>query len=103
MKYIKNGIVLGNNNPVLDGLFIKNGWIPVIDNVVENKAVEVAEETAKNSQDENVSEVIPTYKKGDFTTMSKVEIIELAEDLGYTITATKKADMIEEFLAQQNK
>lgn len=101
MKYIKNGIVLGNNNPVLDGLFIKNGWIPVIDNVVENKAVEVAEETVEDSQD--IEHKAPTiYKKGDFMTMSKEKIVELAESLGYTITATKKADMIEEFLAQQN-
>jgi hypothetical protein len=98
VKYIKSGIVLGNSNPVLDGLFIKNGWIPVI----ENKTVEVAEETVEDSQKDIVSESPTIYKKGDFTTMSKEKIVELAESLGYTITATKKADMIEEFLAQQN-
>lgn len=33
--------------------------------------------------------------------MTIAEIKSLAADLGYTITATKKADIIEEFLAQQ--
>lgn len=101
MKYIKDGVVLGNNNPVLDELFIKNGWLPVLVQPEENKTVEVAEETVEDSQD--IEHKTPTiYKKGDFMTMSKEKIVELAESLGYTITATKKADMIEEFLAQQN-
>lgn len=33
--------------------------------------------------------------------MTVTEIRALAESLGYSITATKKADIIEEFLAQQ--
>lgn len=33
--------------------------------------------------------------------MTITEIKALAESLGYSITATKKADIIEEFLAQQ--
>jgi hypothetical protein len=33
--------------------------------------------------------------------MTIAQIEALAEELGYTITATLKADIIEEFLAQQ--
>lgn len=33
--------------------------------------------------------------------MTISEIKSLADELGYTITATKKADIITEFLAQQ--
>jgi len=33
--------------------------------------------------------------------MTIAEIKALAEELGYTITATKKADIIEEFITQQ--
>ena len=33
--------------------------------------------------------------------MTIAEIKALADELGYTITATKKADIITEFLAQQ--
>lgn len=33
--------------------------------------------------------------------MTIAEIKALAEELGYTITATKKADIIAEFIAQQ--
>lgn len=33
--------------------------------------------------------------------MTVTEIRALAESLGYSITATKKADIIEEFLTQQ--
>jgi hypothetical protein len=34
--------------------------------------------------------------------MTVVNIKSLASELGYSITATKKADIIEEFLAQQS-
>lgn len=33
--------------------------------------------------------------------MTISQIKEMADSLGYTITATKKSDVIEEFLAQQ--
>jgi hypothetical protein len=33
--------------------------------------------------------------------MTIAEIKALASDLGYTLTATKKVDIIEEFLSQQ--
>ena len=35
--------------------------------------------------------------------MTISEIKALADELGYTITATKKADIITEFLAQQEE
>lgn len=111
MLFVKNGIEIGVDNPVCYSLFIRQGWKPVeSDNLsqvteqpiekepIKNEAVEVAEETAENSQEE-----IKIYKKGHFNTMSVEKIKELAESLGYTITATKKADIVEEFLAQQNK
>lgn len=129
MRFRKGSLVIENNNPVCDSLYLRQGWVPVedasvvieesvitetsvsltaeqaqvIDEQTEDKTVEVAEETVENSQKDSVDEAPIAYKKGDFTTLSKDKIVELAESLGYTITATKKADMIEEFLAQQNK
>lgn len=129
MRFRKGSLVIENNNPVCDSLYLRQGWVPVedapvvieesvitetsisltaeqaqvIDEQTEDKTVEVAEETVENSQKDSVDETPIAYKKGDFTTLSKDKIVELAESLGYTITATKKADMIEEFLAQQNK
>ena len=42
-----------------------------------------------------------TYSEEDLNNMTIAQIKELASDLGYTITATKKADIIAEFLEQQ--
>lgn len=111
MLFAKNGIKIGVENPVCYDLFIRQGWKPVEGKVelpetetpineepIKDEAVEVAEETVKDSQDE-----VKIYKKGHFNTMSVEKIKELAKELGYTITATKKADIVEEFLAQQNK
>lgn len=129
MRFRKGSLVIENNNPVCDSLYLRQGWVPVedapvvieesvitetsvsltaeqaqvIDEQTKDKTVEVAEETVENSQKDSVDETPIAYKKGDFITLSKGKIVELAESLGYTITATKKADMIEEFLAQQNK
>lgn len=41
------------------------------------------------------------YTSEDLEGMTILEIRTLAEDLGYTITAPKKADIIAEFLEQQ--
>ena len=41
------------------------------------------------------------YDAEALESMTIAEIKALAEELGYTITATKKADIIAEFLAQQ--
>lgn len=41
------------------------------------------------------------YGKNDLTAMTIKQIKETAEDSGIEITATKKADIIDEFLAQQ--
>ncbi len=41
------------------------------------------------------------YAAEDLNTMTIAEIKSLADELGYSITATKKADIITEFLAQQ--
>ena len=41
------------------------------------------------------------YTASDLESMTIAEIKALAGDLGYTLTETKKADIIEEFLAQQ--
>jgi len=99
MLFIKDGIKIGVNNPVCFDLFRKQGWKPV------DEVIQVTEETVKDNHDVKNGNGIdkPTYKKNDFTTWSKEKILEVAKSLGYTITATKKADMIEEFLAQQNK
>lgn len=42
-----------------------------------------------------------TYTEDDLNAMTIAQIKELAESLGYTITASKKADIIAEFLNQQ--
>jgi hypothetical protein len=101
MKFAKGDLIMENNNPVCDSLFIAKGWVPVVEESTENKAVEVTEETIDNGQDEGGDNVTGVHKKINFTTMSKEKIVELAESFGYKITATKKADMITEFLTQQ--
>lgn len=100
-----------NNNPVCDSLFLKRGWTPVIDEPI-TETVEVVSEITTDGvfiDDGNSNPTVnqipletpKIYKSGDFTTWSKDKIIELATTLGYTITATKKVDIIEEFLTQQ--
>lgn len=42
-----------------------------------------------------------SYTADDLNTMTIAEIKALAADLGYTVTQTKKADIITEFLKQQ--
>lgn len=41
------------------------------------------------------------YEQASLESMTIASIKTLAEELGYTITATKKADIITEFLQQQ--
>ena len=41
------------------------------------------------------------YSADQLNAMTVAQIKALAEELGYTITATKKADIIEEFMSQQ--
>ncbi len=41
------------------------------------------------------------YTASELESMTITEIKALADELGYSITAAKKADIIEEFLAQQ--
>lgn len=111
MLFAKNGIKIGVDNPVCYDLFIRQGWKPVECKIElletktpiekepnEDEVIKVTEETVDDNQEE-----VKTYKKGHFNTMSVDKIKELAKELGYTITATKKADIVEEFLAQQNK
>lgn len=43
-----------------------------------------------------------TYTQEELEDMTIAQIEALAEELGYTITKTLKADIIDEFLAQQN-
>jgi len=100
MLFIKNGLEVEVDNPVCYDLFVRQGWTPVKSNKVSietDETVKVAEETVEDNQEE-----IKVYKKGHFNTMSVEKIKELAKELGYSITATKKADVIEEFLQQQN-
>lgn len=42
-----------------------------------------------------------SYTADDLNAMTIAEIKTLAADLGYTVTQTKKADIITEFLGQQ--
>ena len=102
MKFAKGELIMEISNPVCESLFLKQGWTPIINESTEDKTVEVTEETDDNGQDESGVNATGVHKKINFTTMSKEKIIELAESCGYKITATKKADMIVEFLAQQN-
>ena len=44
-----------------------------------------------------------TYSEETLKNMTIAEIKEIADERGYTITKTIKADIIEEFLQQQNK
>lgn len=91
-------MIIENNNPVCDSLYLKQGWVPFIDEPETIEVVQTTEEV-KDEQPDNIE--IKLYKKGDFTTLSIEKIKELAESHGYTINATKKADIIEEFLSHQ--
>lgn len=50
---------------------------------------------------ENTTGSGDSYTEEDLTAMTIAQIKALAEEKGYTITATRKADIIAEFLAQQ--
>ena len=43
------------------------------------------------------------YTESELSSMTVAEIKALASELGYSITETKKADIIMEFLAQQGE
>lgn len=43
------------------------------------------------------------YSAGDLSSLTVAQIKSLAASLGYSITDTKKADIIAEFLAQQGE
>lgn len=99
-------------NPAFERIYLRQGWTPVVEEITpltaeeasivdeptENETVEVPEETDEDSQVK-----AKVYKKGHFNTMSVDKIKELAESLGYVITAEKKAEIVDEFLAQQNQ
>ena len=61
-------------------------------------SLDETDETEDTSSDESV-----TYTEDELTAMTIAQIKALAEELGYTITATKKADVIAEFLEQQGE
>ena len=42
-----------------------------------------------------------TYTQEDLEALTIAQIKALAEEMGYTITATRKAEIIAQFLAQQ--
>lgn len=50
---------------------------------------------------ESPGTVSTSYTADDLNAMTIAEIKALAADLGYTVTQTKKADIIAEFLGQQ--
>ncbi len=50
---------------------------------------------------EETSSAAADYTADDLSQLTIAQIKALAEDCGYTITKTKKADIIEEFLNQQ--
>lgn len=50
-----------------------------------------------------VTSTVSTYSEETLKNMTIAEIKAVADELGYTITKTIKADIIEEFLQQQNK
>ena len=44
---------------------------------------------------------LETYTEEELNAMTIAQIKALADELGYTITASKKADIVAEFLGQQ--
>lgn len=50
---------------------------------------------------DTLAAAVPGYTSESLNAMTIAQIKALAEDLGYSITATKKADIIAEFLVQQ--
>lgn len=59
MRYKKDEVTIENNNPVCDSLFIKQGWIPVLDEpVVEADTISNFDE--ENQQDEEVEKEATT-------------------------------------------
>lgn len=110
MLFVKNGIEVGVKNPVCYDLFIKQGWKPVKEKDASLEKTEKPIEKMPKEEVKNLDEgkkdkpsEDKVYKKGDFTTWSIKNITKLGEELGYTFATTKKADIINEFLAQQEK
>ena len=58
--------------------------------------------TPENGGNSNQGVNQTTYTRSQLQAMTKAQIEELAQTLGYILTQTLKADMIQEFLDQQN-
>lgn len=55
-----------------------------------------------SGESENGSPEVVLYSADDLNSMTVIQIKALAVELGYSIKKTLKADIIAEFLAQQN-
>ncbi len=56
-----------------------------------------------SGESENGSSEVVLYTADSLNSMTVIQIKALASELGYSLTKTLKADIINEFLAQQNQ
>ena len=67
------------------------------------KSVATVNSVVAESIEDSKDDGIKAYSKRAFNGMSVEKILELAKERGYEITATEKGDIVEQFLALQDK
>ena len=55
MKFAKSGLVIENNNPVFDRLYLKQGWLPVIDSENDNAAEEKTTDITDTAEEPDIN------------------------------------------------
>ena len=99
-KFVKDGLTMEVSS-VCENLFIKQGWQPFKDEPI---VIDSEKEESIDSQIDGKEESeLKTYSKRAFNGMSVDKILELAKEREYEITATEKGDIVEQFLALQDK
>lgn len=92
-KFPRDGMVVSNER-INELLSDKNKQCRQLIQYVDEFESEVAD-------DSPVGEVGKVYNEDDLSEMTTREIKEVADERGYKITKTAKADVISQFLAQQ--
>lgn len=94
-KFVKDGLTMEVSS-VCENLFIKQGWQPFKEEPI------IIDSEKEESVDKQVNEV-KIYSKRAFNGMSIEKILGIAKERNYDITATEKNEIVEQFLALQDK
>lgn len=91
-----SGLVEIINDPDLNGVF------KITNKNTQKFKVVSTDGTTTQVDVYNLTGLIILYTQGELQNMTISEINAIAAERGYTITATTKSDIIDQFLAQQN-